>query len=183
MTYLLAAAGLTILRKMGVDNPAGLVAARLDKYGGRCPQPSQVPELHAAEVLGRRLGARVGLELVATDTPESVAAARLILLCARVSGAAEPLGFYTVKRFAPGDYQGVAEFLRLAVERLRAAGGGYVSITSGFNLQVVYLALAGWLAGAKVIYVDEGGNLFEVPHVEICRLPHELGGAAAEGDQ
>ncbi|WP_226976148.1 hypothetical protein [Pyrobaculum aerophilum] len=107
--------------------------------------------------------------------PESVVAARLVLLCARASGVAEPLGFYTVKKFAPGDYQGVGEFLELAVRKLRAAGGGYVSITSGFNLEAVYLALAGWLAGARVVYVDEGGNLFEVPHVEICGLPKELG--------
>mgnify|MGYP001770749198 CR=1 FL=1 len=177
MTYLLSAAGLSILRAFGIGKGEARAVARLDKFRGRCPDPRKVAELHTALVLSRAAGGPVDLELIAADAPDSILAARLLVMCAEETKAARPLGFVTVKRFTPGSYEGAAEFLAAAVARLSAARGDrYVSITAGFNLEAVYLALAGWIAGAQVIYVDEAGNIHRIPPVSIAPddLPPEL---------
>ncbi len=170
MTYLLSAVGLSALRALGIprSDAAKLASSRLDGYAERCPGPGRIAELHVARAVAAKAGAPVELELVATDTPEALLAARLVLLCAKATGAAAPLGYVAVKRFAPGSYEAAAQLLRVALDRLaRAKGDRYVSITTGFNLMAVYLALAGWMAGAKVVYVDEAGGVHELPQVAI----------------
>jgi putative CRISPR-associated protein (TIGR02619 family) len=177
MTYLLAAAGLSILRALGIARGEIPAIARLDKFRGRCPDPRKVGELNTAVVLSRAVGGPVELDLVATDAPESLLAARLLVMCAEETKAARPRGYVAVKRFTPGSYEGAAELIEAAVARLASAEGDKsVSVTTGFNLEAVYLALAGWIAGAQVIYVDEEGNLHRVPQISvgIDDLPPEL---------
>ncbi|AFA39193.1 CRISPR-associated protein (Cas_APE2256) [Pyrobaculum oguniense TE7] len=171
MTYLLSAVGLSALKALGVsrEEAARLAGSKLAGFAERCPGPGKIAELHVALAVSRLAGGPVELELIATDTPEALLAARLVLLCAEATGAARPLGFVAVKRFAPGSYDATAQLLRAALDRLgRARGERFVSITTGFNLVAVYLALAGWMAGARVVYVDEGGGVHEVPRVRVA---------------
>jgi len=164
VTYLLAAAGVSILRFVKVGGPAGRVDV------SSCPKPWEVPELHMAAALGG-----VELELAASDTAEGVAAARAVLLCAERLGVARPVGFFVVKRFGPGSLEGAADLLDKAVVRLLRRGG-YVGLTSGSKPQVFYLLLAAWIAGAQPVYVDVGGGVHLLPRVEVRveSLPREL---------
>ncbi|MEM1598014.1 MAG: hypothetical protein QXP31_10720 [Pyrobaculum sp.] len=165
MTYLLQPCGVSILKKIGVKRP-------LDKIrGAQCPDPREVPELHTALALG----GGVELELAATDTPQGVAAARAVLYCAEALDVAKPVGYFVVKRLAPGSLEGAADLLDKAVARLLKRGG-YVGITPGTKPQAAYLLLAAWIAGAEAVYVDAGGRIHRLPRVEVRveTLPREL---------
>ncbi|MGC8584267.1 MAG: hypothetical protein ACP5MH_11175 [Thermoproteus sp.] len=134
-------------------------AAGLDRYADKHPQPSQAPELHAAEVLARRLGA-----LAATDTRSPSPRLGWFCCAQRRREWRSPGGLYAVKRLARGTTEGGGVSTPSCLEAPRYQRGPRLH---HLRLQPPGgLPRAGRLEGARVIYVDEGTTYSRCPVFE-----------------